>query len=131
MRKTILTAVAATAALVLAASGFVAAWLRVPQTMTVRRVGVQDAVHAMAGDHFYSDYRLSTLLVTATVARDEPALRRITFAGTGRNVAMCQLSNTGGLPAPGTTVTVATVAARAVRVPDGVLFTDCVTTSPA
>jgi hypothetical protein len=97
------------------------------QGMSVKRITPQAAAEAMQQDHFYSDNRENTLIVTGLVASIAPQNGHlvVTFKTAGSFKARCQLAaNALGVQA-GDTVKFLTEGGTAQRQPDGVLLTDC------
>ena len=121
----VLTAAAGAAIVVSAAASYGAAWVQVPQSMTARRVSTSEVSNAMAADRFYSDYRLNTLVITAPVTHADPGQHEIALEASPGGVS-CRLDPRIPLPSVGSTVTIVTVAASAIRRPEGVLLVDCI-----
>lgn len=126
MRRVLLWLAAGVTLIVIVAASYAAAWLQVPRSLIIRRASASEIGAAMAADRFYSDYRWDTLVITARVANDVPARHEIVLSAPAGSVVWCRLSSRAAMPSPGSTVTVVTVAASAVRRSGGILLADCV-----
>ncbi len=125
MRRVVLTTAAGAAIVVSATASYGAAWVHVPQSMTARRVSASEVSNAMAADRFYSDYRLNTLVITAPVTHAVPDQHEIALGASPSGTVSCRLDPHTPMPSVGSSVTIVTVAASAIRRPDGVLLVDC------
>ena len=98
------------------------------QSMTIKRVTPTQIANAMKGDHFYSDYRENTVLVSGTVAsavRDGNGLTVI-FKTSSSYQAVCHFDTYLATIRSGQTITVLSEAATADRQPAGVLLHSCI-----
>jgi len=95
------------------------------QVIRVTPVQLSDA---MKSDHFYRSYRENTLLVSGQVLTVGPIQNTfiIMFAGSNNFPVSCEFPKSATPPAIGSQITAITEAARAVRLPTGVLLKDCV-----
>ena len=99
------------------------------QSMTIKRITPDQAASAMQGDHFYSDYRLNTLIIkgqVASIAQVDGA-RRVTFKTSSSYHAYCDLAADTQTPKVGSIITVLSEGGPAVREPNGVLLVACTT----
>ncbi len=96
--------------------------------MVVIRVTPAQLSDAMKSDHFYRSYRESTLLVSGQVSKVGPIQSKFTvvFAGSNSFPVSCEFLNGTTPPAIGSQISVITEAARALRLPNGVLLKDCI-----
>jgi hypothetical protein len=98
-------------------------------SLTVKRVTPNQVSAAMTGDHFYSDYRESTLLVTGTAS---PITRSgssaiVTFATGSSFKTRCDFASyTGGIRT-GDSIKAISEGALAERQPSAVLLKNCTT----
>jgi hypothetical protein len=111
-----------------AAGGFVLGDIQSARAMTVQRATPHELAEAMKGDHFYSDYRQSALLVTgavASVSRDG-GLVVVAFETGSSYGASCELGAVAVAPQVGQTFTVLAAGPDAERLPAGVMLHDCI-----
>lgn len=131
-RKRLLTACCAALLLVLAAVAVASFFLgdkRALDSLTIRRVAPGQLAAAMAGDHFYSDYRESTLLVAGTAASITRSGRTavVTFATRSSFKTRYEFAtDTGGIR-PGARVVAVSEGALAKRQASAVVLRNCTT----
>ena len=109
-------------------TGFVLGDMRAARALTVQRATPHQLAEAMKGDHFYSDYGRSSLVVRGTVTG---VARRaghvvVTFASGSSYATSCDLGPVTAVPHAGESLTVLAPGGAAERVPAGVLLRDCI-----
>jgi hypothetical protein len=124
----LIIAVLALIVLAAAVGGFVLGDIQSVKGIAVKRATPQQLAEAMKGDHFYSDYRKSALLVSGTVASVTRSSGHLVVGfRTGSTYgASCDLGALTVAPRVGETFTVLTVGQAAERLPAAVLLRDCV-----
>jgi hypothetical protein len=132
MRKRLVARRCAAVLLVLAVVGggfFFLGDKQAVESLTIKRVTPKQLSAAMAGDHFYSDYRESTLLVTGTAA----SIRRsgnsaiVTFATGSSFKTLCEFASDTGEIRAGDSIKAISEGALAERQPSAVLLKNCTT----
>jgi len=131
MRKRLVAKRCAAVLLVLAVVGgtFFLGDKQAVESLTIKRVTPKQLSAAMAGDHFYSDYRESTLLVTGTAA----SIRRsgnsaiVTFATGSSFKTLCDFASYTGEIQTGDIIKAISEGALAERQPSAVLLKNCTT----
>lgn len=95
--------------------------------LSTRRVNPYELGLAMKKDHFFRTYRENTLLITGMVLKVEQknGSAQIFFDGTHTIDVRCSLKIPLNPPEIGSYVTLATEAAEAVRLTNGVLLRKC------
>jgi hypothetical protein len=98
------------------------------ESMTIKRVTPDQAATAMKGDHFYSDYGASTLLIKGTVSSvyktsDDLV---VTFQTNSSFKTICDFGNSSAAIQPRDTITALSEGGSAKRQQSAVLLTNCV-----
>jgi len=102
--------------------------LHAQSSMHITRVDPTTLAQAMLDDHFYSDYRHSTLLMTGTVnwVNQQSSTTLVRFMTHSRYVTRCSLDPSSRVPAFNEPVEVLAEGGTAQRQSDGVLLTHCI-----
>jgi len=98
------------------------------ETMSVKRVNPTQIAEAMKGDHFYSDYRENSLLVSGTVSTISKNNGDVTvgFDTTSSFRVLCDFDNTTASFHSGDNITALSEGGSAQRQPSAVLLKNCV-----
>jgi hypothetical protein len=107
-------------------TGFVLGDIRAARALTVQRATPRQLAEAMKGDHFFSDYGRSSLIVTGTVSgvsrRDGDIV--VAFTSGSSYGASCDLGTASLAPRVGESLTVVAPGGAAERLPAGVILRD-------
>jgi len=111
---------------VVAAGSFFLGDTHALDSLTIKRVTPSQVSAAMAADHFYSDYRASTLLVTGTAASitRSGSSAIVTFATGSPFKTLCDFANYTGRIRVGDSIKAISETALAERQPSAVLLKD-------
>lgn len=98
------------------------------RSLTVRQATPTALAAAMRGDHFYSDYREDTLLVSGAIVSvsQSGGATTVEFLTHDTFTLQCEMSTPPGPLHRDEVITVITEALRASRLPSGVLLDACV-----
>lgn len=114
--------------LVVSGSAFLLGDKHALETMKFKSAAPDQIANAMKEDHFYNDYRASTLIVRGQVAllsrQDGDTV--IGLKANSSYKALCDLGNVSSVPRVGTTITVMAEGATAQRQPAAVLLKNCI-----
>lgn len=98
------------------------------ESMTIKRITPDQAASAMQGDHFYSDYRENTLMVSGTVSsiskNSNDSL--VTFETGSPFKTRCDFGSTAAAVHRGETITILSEGGSAQRQASAVLLKGCI-----
>jgi hypothetical protein len=97
------------------------------ETLTIKRITPDQAASAMQGDHFYTDYRENTLLISGTVSSISTNNNDsvVTFKTSSAFKTVCDFKNLRSAIHPGETITALSEGGSAERQTSAVLLQDC------